>query len=470
MKLSRKILIVIISSFFIITLLFTIFFYFYQNSKESNSIEKAKTLLNVIAERERFSLANELFENQIRAIHLRLTNIIDLQLILSAAVYDNGGKLILSVGKINQREKLNNDQMIFTKLNSYIVYKDIWNNIPLLCYIQPIHAIDEKLGYIKLDYSLLDVKKDIFIEFLIFFSLLAFTLIITIVLLNFLFSITILKPINNLANMMKRIQNEGPGIQIDKIRDDEIGDLEKKFNSMSHALSESKSKIDKQQKQLKSSLMEKEILLKEIHHRVKNNLNLIISLLEIHEEKILKKLNKKNLNKNNIVYELKKVQNKIYSIALIHKLLYKSDDISKINFTAYIEELIEQLTSSYNLKEKNIKITSGIENHNLNIDIIKTCGIIINELIINSLEHAFDDKKKGRIDIKFFAKNNDYHLIVSDNGIGIENLKNIDELEISGLNLVGLLSKELNGEFKLSSDKGLTIQIIFPVSRIRNYS
>jgi len=470
LKLSNKILNVIIFSFLIITILFAIFIYYHQKNKEETYIKKAETLLTIIAERERFSLANEIFENQINAIHLRLTNITNIQFVLSAAVYDNDGKLILSEGKYIQKDQLNPDQMNFNVLNSYKAHNDIWNKIPLLSYIQPIHAIEEKVGYIKIDYSILDLKNEIFYELLLFSSLLAITLIIMVLLLNFLLSLTILKPINTLSNMMIKIQDEGPGIQITKTTNDEIGNLVKKFNAMSLALFESKNKIDKQQKQLKTSLSEKEILLKEVHHRVKNNLNLIISLLEIHEDKILKKLSKKNLNKKNIVYELKKVQNKIYSIALIHKLLYKSEDISKINFSSYIEELIQQLSSSYNLKENKIKISADIENHDLNIDIIKTCGIIINELIINSLEHAFiSDKKSGKINIKFLHKDSDYYLTVSDNGKGIENLTDINNMEISGLNLVLLLSKELNGELKISSENGLKIQIIFPINDKRSH-
>ncbi|MBN2547058.1 MAG: HAMP domain-containing protein [Spirochaetes bacterium] len=469
MKLSNKILIVIIFSFFLITILFSIFIFFHQKSKEENSIKKAEIFLNVMIERERFSFANEIFEHQIKAIHLRLINITNLEFILSAAVYDNDGKLILSEGKYKQKENLNKDQMNFNVVNSYKVIKEIWNKIPLLSYIQPIYVIGEKFGYIKVDYSLFDLKKEIQNEYLIFFSLLTVTFIIMILLINFLLSLTILKPISTLADMMKKIQDEGPGIQITKTTNDEIGDLVKRFNTMSMVLFSSKNKIDKQQKQLKKSLSEKEILLKEINHRVKNNLNLIISLLEIHEEKILKKLNKKNLNKNNIVYELKKVQNKIYSIALIHKLLYKSEDISHINFANYIEELISQLNLSYNLKERNIKISSYIENHNLNIDTIKTCGIIINELIINSLEHAFiTDKKNNIINVKFFIKDNNYWLIVSDNGKGAKSFNDIDNMEISGLNLIQLLSKELNGNVKILSGNGLKVQIIFPINNKRN--
>ena len=183
---------------------------------------------------------------------------------------------------------------------------------------------------------------------------------------------------------MIKIRNFGPGIKAEINSKDEIGELSNTFNQMSIALSKSYKKIKKQGNELKGSLKEKEVLLRELHHRVKNNLSLILSLLELQQ---------KNFKDENVIENYKKIQNRIYSIALIHKLLYKSKDISNININEYINDLVINLKNSFNVK--NINFIIEVEDYKLDIDKIKTVGMILNELIINSInKQIFRSKTK----------------------------------------------------------------------------
>ena len=160
--------------------------------------------------------------------------------------------------------------------------------------------------------------------------------------------------------------------------------LTNNFNKMSNALFDSYKKIEEQGEVLKKSLKEKDILLKELHHRVKNNLNLILSLIELQHQNIT----------NDVIKDIfVKIQNRIYSIALIHKLLYKSHDISRIKFDKYIRDLVHNLKESFSVKKIHFKVRC--EKQDLDIDKVKTLGIILNELITNSIKYAFPDGKEG---------------------------------------------------------------------------
>lgn len=199
---------------------------------------------------------------------------------------------------------------------------------------------------------------------------------------------------------------------------------------------------------LKKLLKEKEILLKELHHRVKNNLNLILSLFELSGK------HKENEEFNEYFM---KIQNRIYSIALIHKLLYKSQEISKINFERYVNDLIINLKKSLDIKNINFNVTA--EEHEIDLDKIKTLGIILNELITNSIKHAFPGDKEGIININFKKTDLVYELTIEDNGIGIKNYK--DENELSGLTLVKYLIEDINGNLQISNNDGVKIKLVF---------
>jgi PAS domain S-box-containing protein len=205
------------------------------------------------------------------------------------------------------------------------------------------------------------------------------------------------------------------------------------------------------EEKIKSSLAEKEILLREIHHRVKNNMQVISSLLNLQADKT------KDTKYNDIISES---INRINSMALIHNLLYQSENLSEINFKYYVSELCNSLLSIYNLPERRINITYDIEKIELKIDTAIPCGLIINELVSNSLKHAFPSALSGDITISVKKrKSGTIQLSVHDNGVGLPEDMDIKKINSLGLQLVSLLTKQLNGKLIIKSVNG-TIAII----------
>ncbi|WP_017653396.1 sensor histidine kinase [Fortiea contorta] len=187
---------------------------------------------------------------------------------------------------------------------------------------------------------------------------------------------------------------------------------------------------------LKSSLKEKEVLLKEIHHRVKNNLQVISSLL---------RLQARYINDEKAIDIFQDSQNRVRAMAMIHENLYQSHDLAKIEVADYIEKLTNNLICSYGVKP-NIQIHLEIEKFSLKIDTAIPCGLIINELISNALKHAFNNREQGDIYVNFSKLYTDkYSLSISDNGIGLP--KDIDyyKNQSLGLQLVWNLVEQLEG-------------------------
>ena len=210
----------------------------------------------------------------------------------------------------------------------------------------------------------------------------------------------------------------------------------------------------KSEKFLKSSLAEKEILLREIHHRVKNNLQTISSLLDLQAESI---------TEPTIIEAFRSSQNRIKSMALIHERLYKSENLSKIKAEEYIEKLIDYLEGTYHFPSWDIEITTDIKSLFLNIDIAIPCGLIINELVSNSIKYAFPKNRKGRISVSLQPDDMDnLNLTIKDNGIGIPLAMDTLNSQSLGLQLVNLLVKQLNGTMDIDGTNGTTVRIVFP--------
>lgn len=205
--------------------------------------------------------------------------------------------------------------------------------------------------------------------------------------------------------------------------------------------------------QIKVSLQEKEVLLKEIHHRVKNNLQIISSLLNIQSEYIQEKE----------VLEMFKVsQNRIASMALIHEKLYQSKDLARIEFGEYIRDLVANLFVSYETKSYTVAIKINIDDIFLSIDAAIPCGLIINELVLNSLKHAFPVGSSGDILINFYSENEKFFtLIVSDNGIGLPQNFDFKNTGSLGLQLVDDLINQLSGTIEINRSSGVEFKIKF---------
>ena len=207
------------------------------------------------------------------------------------------------------------------------------------------------------------------------------------------------------------------------------------------------------EEQVKSSLKEKEVLLQEIHHRVKNNMQIISSLLNLQSRNISDKKVKDMFNMS---------RDRIKSMALIHEKLYQSRDLSKINFAHYIQSLTVHLLHTYNAKEDRIKLSAEAKDVFLDISKAIPCGLIVNELVSNSLKHAFPHDMKGNIRVQLNAGNNgDVRLSVSDDGIGISEGVDVQKPESLGLQLVNDLIDQLGGTLELDLNRGTSYKISF---------
>lgn len=203
---------------------------------------------------------------------------------------------------------------------------------------------------------------------------------------------------------------------------------------------------------IRHSLNEKEILLKEVYHRVKNNMQVISSLLNIESQSVTEPA---------AAELLRETQNRVRIMQLIHEKLYKSQDLSKIDFSHYIRDLTDQLRRAYPVSKKvELKIKS--EGINLGVDKAIPCGLIINELVSNAYKYAFNDSRKGEIYIELTSKKpGKYLLIVKDNGVGFPGDINIHETESLGMMLVTTLTDQLEGTLELDHSKGTKFTIRF---------
>ena len=205
---------------------------------------------------------------------------------------------------------------------------------------------------------------------------------------------------------------------------------------------------------LKSALIEKEVLLKEIHHRVKNNLNIISSLIELQSETI-----------NDEQYQsfLQDSQHRILTMSLIHEQLYQSDNLSTINLADYIQELFENLCHSYDTSQGQIETEVDLEPVIVNLETAIPCGILLNELITNSFKYAFPDQTSGKIMIQLYTtlSSQKLHLVVSDNGIGFPPDLEWQNSNSLGLKIVNILAQQLRATITLNRQKGTSFHLIF---------
>ena len=224
---------------------------------------------------------------------------------------------------------------------------------------------------------------------------------------------------------------------------------------------------DRQQAEAKiyASLKEKEVLLKEIHHRVKNNLQVVSSLLKL-QSGHLKNAQETIQEKTQDTAALKKIhlsidafkdsQNRIRAMALVHEKLYQSDDLARADFGSYVSSLVQDLLRSYHTPIESIQIRSVIREVYLNLDQAIPCGLIINELVSNALKHAFPEGLTGEIDIQLYPNGEDqYILIVQDNGVGFKNSDrsqdHLRQASTLGLQLVHSLTRQLGGTVSCQS-------------------
>lgn len=223
----------------------------------------------------------------------------------------------------------------------------------------------------------------------------------------------------------------------------------KEVSGIAHDITEKK----EAEERVKQSLTEKEVLLKEVHHRVKNNLQVISSILNLQSSYIADK---------KVIELLKESQNRIKSMSFIHESLYQSKDFSSVKFSGYIQHLVNNLLLSYKPKEKNISLIQKIDNVFLNLDQAIPCGLIINELVSNALKYAFKKRGKGELSISITEdKKDNVKITIADNGPGLPKGVNYRNTQSLGLQLVMVLVSQLRGVIQLNNKKGAKYIITF---------
>ncbi|WP_414516977.1 PAS domain S-box protein [Nostoc sp. PCC 9305] len=211
------------------------------------------------------------------------------------------------------------------------------------------------------------------------------------------------------------------------------------------------------EEKIKASLKEKEVLLKEIHHRVKNNLGIVSSLLQMQCRRTQDPV---------VTAILRDSQNRIASIALVHEKLYRSEDLADIDFAQYIPDLTTHLFDSYNVSSSQIQLNIQVDNASLDIETAIPCGLIINELVSNALKYAFVGNIGGKIEVKFYQQSEStLTLIIRDNGVGLPENFDSKKTKTLGITLVQGLVKQLRGKLEIDSQQGTEFKITFTNSR-----
>ncbi|MFM9028206.1 MAG: sensor histidine kinase [Bacteroidota bacterium] len=206
------------------------------------------------------------------------------------------------------------------------------------------------------------------------------------------------------------------------------------------------------QQQIQNSLKEKDVLLKEIHHRVKNNLQIIISLLNLQSGYIKDEATLK---------AVKDGQLRVRSMALVHEKFYQADELLEINFSEYIEKLCHYLYQAYSDKTDRIKIVLHTEPVGLDMDTAMPCGLLVNEIVSNAYKYAFPGQRPGNIDIHFHRLDGIVKLTIKDDGVGLPGGFEIEHTETLGMQLIQALTSQLDGNLTVDRNGGTGFTVSF---------
>lgn len=207
------------------------------------------------------------------------------------------------------------------------------------------------------------------------------------------------------------------------------------------------------ERRLQESLKEKEVLLKEVHHRVKNNMQVISSILNLQSSYI---------DDPKALEVLSESQDRIKSMSFVHESLYQSDTLSEVNFTEYIRNIATNLYHSYTRPQGGIELRFELQQVSINLDTSIPCGLIINELVSNALKYAFKGREKGVITIHLARLTEErLRLIVEDDGVGLPSGFVVENAESLGLQLVTTLATQVSGELEVINDNGMRFKLDF---------
>jgi PAS domain S-box-containing protein len=212
------------------------------------------------------------------------------------------------------------------------------------------------------------------------------------------------------------------------------------------------SRTKEDEEMIRKSLSEKETLIKEIHHRVKNNLAVIQSLLKLQAIYIEDEETKGLFNES---------QNRVQSMSMIHERLYKTDDLSTVNFGEYIRSLATQLFRSYRINPSLVKLIIDVPDLGVDVNTMIPCGLILNELVSNACKYAFPDDRKGELSVMLDKRDDEYSLIVKDDGAGLPENLDIYNTESLGMQIVTALVKQIKGKLEVDKEGGTKFSVSF---------
>jgi two-component sensor histidine kinase/HAMP domain-containing protein len=210
------------------------------------------------------------------------------------------------------------------------------------------------------------------------------------------------------------------------------------------------------ERELRRSVEEKEVLLREVHHRVKNNLQVICSLLQLQAA---------DAAAPDIARPLADSERRVRTMALIHEQLYRSGDLAYVDFRAYVEALANNVLASTGGSARSVLLHVDVEPVPLDLDLAILCGLILNELLANALKHAFPDSRSGEIRVRFQQHNGRATLTVADDGIGLGPAANVAAPASLGLRLVRAFARQLGADTTLRGETGTSVTVAFDVHR-----
>jgi len=362
---------------------------------------------------------------------------------------------------------LTKDRVIITKSHSSLLnrkYSNLQNSSDYIVKETKIIHNEFEIGWVQIVMTRERIKQLVVNNSAMSIGLISIV-IIAIFITNLLLSKKFLfEPLSNLEQSTTFIADGDFNAAIDISSNDEIGKLAQSFSRMIKSIKSitaSRDALDDEikerelaQEMIKTALEEKEVLIREIHHRVKNNMQVIVSLLSLQAQKAKEK------KFSNMFIES---QNRIKAMSLVHEKLYQSSDLSNIDFGQYVKSFIDTLSESHGIGAGKILIITKIKNISFDLENAIPCGLIINELVSNALKYAFPDDREGKIRITLNSiTEDDFELIVNDNGIGLPKDFDINNIDTLGLDLTKtIVEHQLDGEIKIDRINGTIFHIIF---------
>jgi two-component sensor histidine kinase len=250
-------------------------------------------------------------------------------------------------------------------------------------------------------------------------------------------------PVQSLAKAARKVsENNDYAVRVPKVSNDELGMLTQTFNEML-------AKVEESDSGLRKAIGEKDVLIQEVHHRVKNNLQVILSLFDMQS---------RHLDNPEALEVFQDCKARIRSMSLVHELLYGSSDLSKIDFRQYIQKLAADLSTSYFPLDKQLKTDIDLKHLELDISKAVPLGLLANEVLTNSIKHAFAGQQDPEVFIRQLPDDK-LKIVIGDNGKGLPSDIDLSNPKTFGLRIIRLLAEQLNAELTVESREGTTYTI-----------